>query len=318
MMDGKEGFHGKSKEWLEQYYSPSRWNKRMKADEVVECHIKLCNEYSETTRQSLNGELSIAYGEKKAKMDIFYPTSKNTDYTGYAYSATPVLLFVHGGYWQAGGRKMYDFVSNAWTKAGCIAASVGYNLAPEASLPQMVTEIQAAVKFVVNRFPKSDLFLCGHSAGAHLCAMMMVSDWSKDPFISQAVCGMFLISGVFDLLPLVGTYVNDELKLDEDSATRLSPQRILMKMSPTICCPVMVVVEEHGSPEFIRQSKEFANILKSHNVPSSFLEMPGVDHFGIIENMINPEDYLCKQILKVVREEGGKRQKTDKTPNSGL
>ena len=80
----------------------------------------------------------------------------------------------------------------------------------------------------------------------------------------------------------------------------------------------MVVVEEHGSPEFIRQSKEFADILKRYNVPSSFLEMPGVDHFGIIENMINPEDYLCKQILKVVQEEEGKRKKTDEIPNSGL
>ena len=287
----------------------------MKADEVVDYHMKVCTEYSETTRQSLKGELSIAYGEKKAKMDIFYPTAMNTN---NADSATPVLLYVHGGYWQAGSRKMYGFVSNAWIKAGCIAAVVGYNLAPEASLQQMVNEIQAAVKFVVNRFPKSNLFLCGHSAGAHLCAMMMVSDWSKDPSIPQAVCGMFLISGVFDLHPILCTYVNDELKVDEDSAARLSPQRILMKMLPTICCPVMVVVEEHGSPEFIRQSKEFADILKSYGVLSSFLELPGVDHFGIIENMMNPEDYLCKQILKVVQEEEEKRQKTDKLPNSGL
>ncbi|XP_020605898.1 kynurenine formamidase-like [Orbicella faveolata] len=300
-MDGKEGFDGKSKEWLEKFYSPSRWSKRLTADKVVEYHFKVCTEYSETTRQSLNGELSIAYGEKKAKMDIFYPTAMIDD-ARYANSAMPVLLFVHGGYWKLGSRKTYAFVSNAWIKAGCIAAIVGYNLAPEASLEQMVTEIQAAVKFVVNRFPKSNLFLCGHSAGAHLCAMMMVSDWSKDPCVPQAVRGMFLISGVFDVLPILGTYANDVLKLDEESAARLSPQRILMKMSPTICCPVRVVVEEHGSPEFIRQSKEFADILKSYDVQASFLELPGVDHFDIIENMMNPEDYLCKEILKIVQE----------------
>jgi len=290
----------------------------MNADEVVEYHVKVCTEYSETTRQSLNGELSIAYGEKKAKMDIFYPTAMNDDYVRYVDSAMPVLLFIHGGFWQEGSRKMYGFVSNAWIKAGCIAAIVGYNLAPEANLEQMVTEIQAAVKFVVNRFPKSNLFLCGHSAGAHLCAMMMVSDWSKDPYVPQAVRGMFLISGVFDVLPILGTYVNDELKLDEESAARLSPQRILMKMSPTICCPVMVVVEEHGTPEFIRQSKEFADILKSYGVLSSFLELPGVDHFDIIENMMKPGDYLCKEILKVVQLEEGKRKQTGKLPNSGL
>ena len=113
-------------------------------------------------------------------------------------------------------------------------------------------------------------------------------------------CGMFLISRVFDLLSCVRTYVNDALTLHDESAARVSPQRILMKMSPTICCPVVVVVEEHGSPEFTRQSKEFADVLKSHGVKSSFLELPGVDHFDIIENMVNPEDYLCKEILKVV------------------
>lgn len=317
-MDGKEAFDGKSKEWLEQFYSPSRWSKRMNADEVVEYHTKVCMEYSEATRKSLNGELSVAYGEKKAKMDIFYPTAMNDYNARYADSTTPVFLFIHGGFWQAGSRKMYNFVSNAWIKAGCIAAIVGYNLAPEARVEQMVTEIQAALKYLVNRFPKSNLFLCGHSAGAHLCAMMMVSDWSKDASVSQAVRGMFLISGVFDVLPILGTYVNDELKLDEESAARLSPQRILMKMSPTICCPVMVVVEEYGSPEFIRQSKEFAEVLKSYGVLSSFLEFPGVDHFDIIENMMNPEDYLCKEILKVVQEEEGKRKKAEKLPNSGL
>ena len=309
-MDGKEGFDGKSKEWLQQSYSPSGWSKRMNADKVVEYHWNVCTEHSETTRPSLNGELDIAYGEKKAKMDIFYPTAMSDDNARYADSAMPVLLYIHGGYWKAGSRKFYSFISNAWIHAGCIAAIVGYNLAPEASLEQMVTEIEAAVKYVVNRFPKSNLFLCGHSAGAHLCAMMMTSDWSKDPSVPKAVRGMFLISGIFDLLPLLGISVNDVLKLDEESATRLSPQRILMKMSPTICCPVMVVVEEHGSPGFTRQSKEFADTLKSCGILSSFLELPGVDHFDIIENMRNPEYYLSKEILKVVQEEDGERKKT--------
>ncbi|XP_078350000.1 kynurenine formamidase-like [Oculina patagonica] len=311
---------GKTREWLELYYSPSRWSKRMNAEQVVEHHVKVCTDYSETTRQGSNGELSICYGEKKAKMDIFYPTAKNDIPAGYSYedSTAPVLLFVHGGYWQEGSRKMYSFVSNAWTQAGCVAVIVGYNLAPEANLEEMVAEIQAAVTYTANRFPKSKLFLCGHSAGGHLCAMMMVADWSKDPSTPQAIHGMFLISGVFDLLPCVGTYVNDAINLDEESATRVSPQRILMKTSPIIRCPVVVVVEEHGSPEFIRQSKEFAEILKSHGVQSSFLILPGVDHFDIIENMVNPEDCLRKEILKVVQEEQGKNTKIDKLPNSGL
>ena len=102
-------------------------------------------------------------------MDIFYP-SQETDETAVSVkkidgSSALVVLFVHSGYWQVGSRKIYSFVSKSWTKAGCVVAVVGYNLAPEASLNQMVSEIKSAVKYINTRFPKSKLFLCGHSAG---------------------------------------------------------------------------------------------------------------------------------------------------------
>ena len=126
----------------------------------------------------------------------------------------------------------------------------------------MVSEIKSAVKYINTRFPKSKLFLCGHSAGAHLCTMMMVSDWSKDPSIPQAIHGMFLLSGVFDSVPIENTYVNDALKLTEESAAQISSQQILLKMSPTFLCPILVVMDEHGSPEFDRQAKELI-LLKS-------------------------------------------------------
>ena len=224
----------------------------MNPGEVADYHVNICTSYSEITCKNSHCELSVCYGEKKAKMDIFYPLQE-TDETAVSVKkvgAPVVVLFVHGGYWQAGSKKIYSFVSKSWTKAGCVVAVVGYNLAPEASLNQMVSEIKSAVKYINTRFPKSKLFLCGHSAGAHLCAMMMVSDWSKDPSISQAIHGMFLLSGVFDLVPIVNTYVNDALKVTEESAAQISPQQILIKMSPTFMCPILVVKEEHGSPEF--------------------------------------------------------------------
>ena len=123
-------------------------------------------------------------------------------------------------------------------------------IAAEASLNQMVSEIKSAVKYIYTRFPKSKLFVCGHLAGAHLCTMIMVSDWSKDPSIPQAIHGMFLLSGVFYLIPIVNNYVNDALKLTEESAAQISPHQILIKMLPTFMCPILVVMEEHGSPEF--------------------------------------------------------------------
>ena len=167
--------------------------------------------------------------------------------------------------------------------------------------------------------PKSKLFMCGHLAEAHLCTMMMVSDWSKDPSIPQAIHGMFLLSGVFDLVPIVNTYVNNALKLTKESAAQISPQQILIKMSPKFVCPILVVMEVHGSPEFHRQAKEFVEILKIHNVQCSLLELPGVDHFSMIENMVNSDDLLCQEILKVVGNINSARSETGvKGPNSSL
>ena len=120
-------------EWLAQHYSPSMWNKRMDPGEVVDSHMNICTSYSEITYKNSHCELSVCYGEKKAKMDIFYP-SQETDETAVSVkkiggSSAPVVLFVHGGYWQVGSRKIYSFVSKSWTKAGCVVAVVGYNLA---------------------------------------------------------------------------------------------------------------------------------------------------------------------------------------------
>ena len=205
----------------------------MGADKVVQHHVKVCSECSEETKQSLNVELSVLYGEGKAKMDVFYPPLNDHD-------NAPVIVFIHGGYWQQGSKDMYSFVGNSWTKAGCNAVVLGYNLAPEASVEQIITEIQAALEYIVGKFPKSKLFLCGHSAGAHLSAMMALANWNKDGLVSQAVHGMFLLSGIFDLVPLVNTSDNDALKLDADSAAKISPQTILQKASPTIRCPTPV------------------------------------------------------------------------------
>ena len=267
----------------------------MDADEVVPHHVKMCSEYSEATRQNLKAELNMPYGANKAKMDIFYPVMSDQD-------IAPVIVYIHGGYWKRCSKDMYSFVSNSWTQAGCIVVVVGYNLAPEARMEEIITEIQVAVEYVANKFPKSKLFLCGHSAGAHLCAMMAVTNWKKDSLVPQAVHGMFLLSGIYDLVPIVNTDINDPLKLCEGSAARISPQRILKQTSPTIKCPTLVVVEEHASPEFIRQSKEFDEILKSHGVQCFFLQFLELDHFNLIENMINPDDQLCKEILKLVQE----------------
>ncbi|XP_068753615.1 kynurenine formamidase-like [Montipora capricornis] len=289
----------RSREWYDLQYTPSKWCKRMPTDEVVPYHVKLCQERSKITRQNLNekqAELDVPYGPDGAKMDIFYPKKADQE-------NSPVVVFVHGGLWQEGNKEMHGFVSNSWVNAGFIAAIVGYNLAPEASMDDMVTEIQASVEFLAKKFPESKLFLCGHSAGAHLCAMTAVRSWYDSSSVPQAIHGVCLLSGIFDLTPLLNTHANDAVKLDESSAARYSPLLILKQAVPRTSCPTLVAVEEYGSPEFIRQSKVFAEALENHGVQCIFLQVPGVDHFNLIEEMFNSDHSISKEIVKLVHGE---------------
>ena len=282
----------KSKEWYDVQYSPNKWVKRLPADKVILNHINLCSKRSESVRQYLEAELDVPYGRDRAKIDFFYPKKRQ--------DKSPVVMFIHGGKWKNGSKDMHSFISNSLVDAGIIAAIVGYNLAPEASMDEMVDGIQAAVKFVAKKFSESKVFLCGNSSGAQLCAMVTVRHWINPS--SLDIHGIFLISGIYDLNPVVYTYANDALKLNEASASRNSPLLILRQSPPptTFCPAALIVVEEYGSPEFIRQSKEFAEVLKSRDVPYTYLEVPGMDHFDIIEELFNPEFSLSREIIKFV------------------
>ena len=266
----------KSKQWYDAQYSPNKWVKRLPADEVVLNHIKLCNERSEIVRQYLETELDVPYGRNRAKMDFFYPKKRD--------EKTPVVMFIHGGAWQKGSKDMHSFISNSLVDAGIIVAIVGYNLAPEASIDEMVDEIQAAVKFVAKKFLESKVFLCGNSAGAQLCPMVTVRHWIN-PSSLDIHC-IFLISGIYDLNPMVYTYASNSLKLNESPASRNS-RLLILKQSSTSHCPAFIAVELYRSPA----------VVKSRDIPCIYLQVPGMDHFDIIEEILNPECSLSREIV---------------------
>ena len=201
---------------------------------------------------------------------------------------TPVVMFIHGGAWQKGSKDMHGFISNSLVDAGIIVAIVGYNLGPEASIDKMVDEIQAAVKFVPKKFLESKVFLCGNSAEAQLCPMVTVRHWINPS--SLDIHGIFLISGIYDLNPMVYAYASNSLKLNESPASGNSPLLIL-KQSPTSHCPAFqVAVEVYRSPA----------VVKSRDIPCIYLQVPGMDHFDIIEEIFNPEYSLSREIVKLI------------------
>lgn len=162
-----------------------------------------------------------------------------------------LLVYIHGGYWQEGAKAESAFLAPAWHGAGMAHAVVGYTLAPEARLPQIVAECRAAVAWLVASagalgFDADNLVIAGSSAGGYLAAACA----SRSPV---PVRGIVPVSGVFDVTPLIGTSINDLLGLDATTATALdllTPERRY--------CPAVVAWGEVETRAFKRQSEAFA------------------------------------------------------------
>ena len=232
-------------------------------------------------RQQYSGTLDLSYG----------PRPRNRiDFLKSGAPAAPTLIFLHGGYWQMRSKEAFTFVASGPLSAGINVALVGYTLAPEISIDEMVAEIRRALDWLVSGLPAlgadpSKIFLSGWSAGAHLAAVAMDH---------PSVRGCVAISGVYDLEPMRHCYVNDKLRLDEDAAQRNSPIR--QQSSPAL--PLAVVVGGAEVPLMYQQSADYAAERAKCGLPVAFHEIPGADHFSILEGMERADGRL----MAIVRE----------------
>ncbi|PNF33147.1 hypothetical protein B7P43_G14454 [Cryptotermes secundus] len=175
----------------------------------------------------------------------------------------PILVYIHGGYWQELNRDMSAYCVMPQYQSGIRVIIVGYDLTPKVKLSEIVEEIKEAAEYILNmaaKFGARSVWFCGHSAGAHLVAMLLFSGWldQLDDNMCCTVKGFVLISGIYDLTPLVSTYINDALKLSSEEARSLSPMLLNITSPLMTKLKVLVAVGEHDSLQFQRQSCEFA------------------------------------------------------------
>lgn len=175
------------------------------------------------------------------------------------------LVWIHGGYWQGGSAENAMHHAQACLDGRINYTAIDYSLAPEASIEQMVQECIASVQALATLAP-APMIIAGHSAGAHLAAMVAASR-------PTLVHSLLLISGVYDLRPLVHTGVNDALGLTEDEAWRLSPLR--QPFPPTL--GAFVLYGEQESQQFALQSQAMA-----HRLWTEAQAVPGADHFDVV------------------------------------
>ncbi|MBN3313452.1 CANT1 nucleotidase, partial [Atractosteus spatula] len=273
---------------LEKQYSPSQWSHRMAADVVVQAHAASLKEGTDRARAVAQTFLNVPYGEgEREKLDIYVPTRPSLD--------LPLVIYIHGGYWQFLSKEESGFLAVPLVPKGIAVVAVGYDTAPKGDMDLMVSQVRRSVASVVQQYSHiSGVYLCGHSAGAHLAAMVLCTDWSQYS-TTPNIKGAFLVSGIYDLVPLMSTYVNDPLKMTEDVALRNSPMQLVPQLKQfSSGCEIVVAVAQHDSPEFRKQSLEFFQGLESSGLKVSFDDVPNTDHFNIIEQLVNEEYHLTQ------------------------
>jgi arylformamidase len=196
----------------------------------------------------------------------------------------PVLMFIHGGYWQNRAKELFAFVAEGPLAWGINVALIGYTLAPQKRLDGIVAEIHAAAGWLAQSIPMlggdpKQLFVSGWSAGGHLTAMAMSH---------PAVRGGLAISGIYDLEPMRLSYINDKLRLDEDEARRNSPGPTDKRL--------YVAYGADELPELRRQSEEFAGKLSN----TELLAVPRRNHFTVLEELASPHGALTALARKLV------------------
>jgi arylformamidase len=192
----------------------------------------------------------------------------------------PVLVFIHGGYWQNRAKEVFSFVAEGPLAWGINVALVGYTLAPQKRLDGIVAEIRAALDWLRQSAPMlgaKDIHVSGWSAGGHLTAMTVDH---------PAVKGGLAISGIFDLEPMRLSYINDKLRLDEAEAKRNSPGRTTK--------PLVVVYGADELPELRRQSEDYAKLLHGKAVA-----LPRRNHFTVLEELASPHGMLTALVRKM-------------------
>jgi arylformamidase len=229
------------------------------------------------------GDHDLAYGPQLRQRFDYIPCGRLN---------APLFIFIHGGYWQKCTKEDFALSVRGPLERGFDAVLAEYTLAPEATMTQIVAEIRLLLDYLAaskEAYGTSDraVVLSGHSAGGHLTAMHR--DHSSVRFA-------FPISGLFDLAPIAQTNLNEKLQLTFEEIDECSPQRHI-----TAGAAMTVAVGGAELPELIRQSREYASACAAVDARVAYLEVPGLTHFPVCDDLANPSGVQMTALMRAMR-----------------
>ena len=249
---------------------------------------------SDAARTRIGEPQRHAYGSTAVEtLDVYSSDAQNA----------PCVIFLHGGAWRAGIARNYAFAAETFLHAGIHFIAPDFVPVQEAAgdISVMVEQVRRAVVWVhknaaVLGCDPGRIYLAGHSSGAHLVGMCLLTDWHTLGVSAQVIRGALCSSGVYDLRPIRLSSRNSYIKLDDASERALSVQR----RAAEVRVPVLVSYGTEESPEFVRQATEFAAAIRAGGGTPTLVVGQNYNHFEILETLGSPYGTLGHAMLRLI------------------
>jgi len=283
---------------MENLYMPSKWVVRIPVEEAVPVHVKVTVDESVRVRNNVEGRLGVKYGAGPGDV---------VDMFNEKCMSKKMMVYLSGGYWQELSGEISAYTVGPLVDSGHCVAVVHYDRAPSQDMGGIVDQVERAAAWLV-RYAKErgmTVWLSGHSAGSHLCAMILSSGWYEGLPVKERsiIRGVVHLSGVFNLVPLLNTSVNIPLKMTKFQAEQFSPlhQINLDRLSTGAHLQHLVVVGENDSPAFRQQAEQYVGELKARGFMVTLTVKKGEDHFSLVERLMDVDYSLTRQIIDFIR-----------------
>ena len=261
------------------------YDNRARVPEHPEIFARWQREAAAYRASAHNVKLGISYGPSLRRTIDTFP-AKDDDHA-------PLAVFIHGGWWRSLEPSMFSQLAAGPNARGITVAVVGYDLCPHVSIADIIEQIRTACLFLWRK-RRQRIVIYGHSAGGHLAACMVAQDWKAfaSDVPADLVPAAYAISGVFDLLPLVHVSQNQDLRLDEAEARRISPLHWNVPAGRSLDA----VVGALESSEFLRQSKSIVEAWRRAQALTRYEEIAGANHFTVIDPLSDPNSAMTARV----------------------